>query len=112
MDYAKAFRMARAAFGLSQAELATLLKIGPSQVSLIEAGKRQPSHKVIDNLAASLKIPPHLITLLALEPHEIDLEDDSAVAGLAQSLLKLIVNASGEKSQLSLPFSDPKKRDE
>ena len=108
MDYSKAFRIVRAAFGLSQAELSRLLHIGPSQISLIEAGKRQPSHKVIRDLAKSLGIPVSLITLLASQPRDIEITGDQNLEALALSLLKLLVNASNESLQPILPFSDSK----
>jgi transcriptional regulator with XRE-family HTH domain len=99
MDYSKAFRIIRAAFGLSQAELSGLLDIGPSQVSLIESGKRQPSHKVIRELADKLEIPVSLISLLASEPRDLEVEERRPLEVLGMSLLKLLVSASGEKFQ-------------
>lgn len=53
-DFAKAFRVIRAAYALQQAELALQIGISASQLSLIEKGKRQPSLKVIGGLAAPL----------------------------------------------------------
>jgi transcriptional regulator with XRE-family HTH domain len=108
MNYSKAFRIVRAAFGLSQSELSELLHIGPSQISLIESGKRQPSHKAIRGLANALHIPASLITLLASEPKDFELQERQAIEALAVSLLKLLVNASDEKLQTKLPFADPK----
>lgn len=104
MDYAKAFRIIRAAFGLSQAELAQVVRIGPSQISLIEAGKRQPSHRVIRDMAETLRIPPSLVTLLASEPRDLETSESQPVEALAVSLLKLLVNASSEDLQAKLPF--------
>jgi transcriptional regulator with XRE-family HTH domain len=107
MNYAKAFRVVRAAFGLSQTELSRLLHVGPSQVSLIEAGKRQPSHKVIDELAETLRIPVSLVTLLASEPKDLENNKDQPVEALALSLLRLLVSASDERLQQILPFVTP-----
>ena len=64
-DFAKAFRVVRAACGLSQAELAHRLGISASHLSLIEHGRRQPSLKVIGNLAQVAGVPPSLVMLLA-----------------------------------------------
>jgi transcriptional regulator with XRE-family HTH domain len=98
MNYSKAFRVVRAAFGLSQAEIAKLLGIGSSQISLIESGKRQPSHKVIRSLTEALHIPPPLVTLLASEPKDLDAHrQQQPLDVLAVSLLKLLINASDER---------------
>lgn len=90
-DFAKAFRVVRAAYGLQQAELALLIGISASQLSLIEKGKRQPSLKVVGGLASAVDIPMSLITLLASDPAHIL---DKDVSSLADALLRLLVNAS------------------
>jgi len=99
MDYSKAFRIVRAAFGLSQAEFARLAKIGPSQMSLIESGKRQPSHKVIKELAEALQLPVPLLSLLAADPKDLETPEGQSLEPLAMSLLKLLVRASSERVQ-------------
>lgn len=49
--------------GLSQEKLAELVKIDYSYLNLIEAGKRNPSLKVITKLARTLKVSlPELFT--------------------------------------------------
>ena len=113
MNYAKAFRVIRAAFGLSQAQLSDLLKIGPSHISLIESGKRKPSHKLIGEFAEVLKIPISLVTLLASEQKDLDADGEQSamkqpIEALALSLLKLLVGASDQNLQPVLPFSEPK----
>lgn len=96
MHYGKAIKIVRAAHGLKQRELAERLSIGPSQLSLIEAGKRQPSVGVLDEIALALQVPPHLLTVLASEPSDIDKRiDPKQMSDLAKSLLELLV-ASGE----------------
>jgi transcriptional regulator with XRE-family HTH domain len=94
-DYGKAFRITRAAFGLKQADLAARLPITASQLSLIEAGKRQPSVKVVDALAKALGIPTAMITLLATSPDDVESYGD--VSHLASALLKLLVAAKSEE---------------
>ena len=90
-DFAKAFRVIRAAYGLQQAELAPRLGISASQLSLIEKGKRQPSLRVITNLGSTTGVPTSLIMLLASDPDDVA---DQDVASLATALLRLLVNAS------------------
>jgi len=104
MNYSKAFRIVRAAFGLSQAEFASLINIGPSQISLIESGKRQPSHKTIRDLSDALHIPASLITLLASDSKNLGTHGDKPLEALAISLLKLLVSASDEDLQTKVSF--------
>ena len=93
-DFAKAFRVIRAAYGLQQAELAPRIGISASQLSLIEKGRRQPSLRVITNLGGTMGVPTSLIMLLASDPDEVA---DEEVAGLAAALLRLLVNASHDR---------------
>lgn len=112
MDYSKAFRIVRAAFGLSQADFAHLVNVSPSQMSLIESGKRQPSHKVIKQLAAALQLPMPMITLLAADPNELERQGSTYLEPLATALLKLLVSASGNQVQPPLPFTSDKRNEE
>jgi transcriptional regulator with XRE-family HTH domain len=68
MDYGRAIRIVRTAYGLTQAELAERLSVGSSQLSLIESGRHQPSVKVLDEVSVALAVPPHLMSLLASGP--------------------------------------------
>ena len=92
-NYGKAFRIIRAAFGLRQAELAGRMPVTASQLSLIEAGKRQPSLKVVDALAAAVGIPSALVSLLASDAKDLQPED-SDIGDLARALLKVLVAAT------------------
>ena len=102
-DYAKAFRIIRAAFGLRQSELAERMPISASQLSLIEAGKRQPSLRVVNALAVAVGIPPALISLLASGEIESQVNED--IAELSRALLRVLV-AAKPTSQGSLKFSE------
>jgi transcriptional regulator with XRE-family HTH domain len=93
-NYAKAFRVIRAAFGLRQSELSDRIGISASQLSLIEAGKRQPSLRVIAGLATAVGVPSALITLLASSPEDVESHSDDDVSDLARALLRLLVSAS------------------
>ena len=101
-DFAKAFRIIRAAFGVQQAELADRIGISASQLSLIEKGKRQPSLRVIGNLGSTTGVPTSLITLLASDPKEVAGQD---IPEFANALLRLLINASDNK-QNSLPLGN------
>lgn len=106
MDYGRAIRIVRNAYGLTQGELAERLSIGSSQLSLIEAGRRTPSLKVLDEVSNALGVPPHLLTLLASEPEDLDEKRNAPeIAELAKALLKLLVSAG---RQPTLPMKAKK----
>ena len=102
-DFAKAFRVIRAVCGLSQSELAHRIGISASHLSLIEHGRRQPSLKVISNLAQVASVPPSLVMLLASPLEDVA---DEEVSGLAKALLRLLVHPSDGQQQ-SLPLEQP-----
>lgn len=104
-DYAKAFRVIRAVFGLRQSELAQRMPITASQLSLIEAGKRQPSLRVVNALSNAVGVPAALITLLASTAEDVESKEDHDISDLARALLRLLVTAKQEP-QRSLTFGD------
>lgn len=104
-NYAKAFRIIRAAFGLKQTELAAKMPISASQLSLIEAGKRQPSLRVVNALAAAVGVPTALVSLLASAPSDVDSKSGEDITDLARALLRLLVGAK-EEPQHTLKFGD------
>jgi transcriptional regulator with XRE-family HTH domain len=104
-NYAKAFRIIRAAFGLRQSELADRMSISASQLSLIEAGKRQPSVKVVNALAKAVGVPAALITLLASTAEEVEGQPREDIADLSRALLRLLVSAKVDPQQ-SLTFGN------
>lgn len=92
-NYAKAFRVIRAAFGLQQTELAARMSISSSQLSLIEAGKRQPSLRVLSALGKAVDIPTALISLLASTSKDVTKRENSEISDLARALLRTLVAA-------------------
>lgn len=102
-NYGKAFRIIRAAFGLRQSELAERMPITASQLSLIEAGKRQPSLRVVNALAAAVGIPAALISLLASTADDVESKSNEEISDLARALLRLLVSAK-EEPQKSFEF--------
>lgn len=89
-DYARAFRIIRAAFGLKQIELAARMAVSVSQLSLIEAGKRTATKSVIAALARATKMPVDLVELLAASPGETGGRSNREMAKAALILLKLL----------------------
>jgi transcriptional regulator with XRE-family HTH domain len=107
MDYGRAIRIVRTARGWSQAKLADRLSVGTSHVSLLEAGKRQPSVQLLAELATALIVPPHLLTLLASESTDIeDPNNADEIARLAKALLRVLVSGN---EQPTLPLKNKKK---
>jgi transcriptional regulator with XRE-family HTH domain len=90
-DYARAFRIIRAAFGLKQSELAARMSISVSQLSLVEAGKRKATLKVIETLAKATKLPVELIELLAASHEDVGAKSNREISEVGQVLLKLLV---------------------
>src|SRR5437870_919940 len=110
MNYGRAIRIVRTAHGLSKAELASRLTIGASHLSLIERGKRNPSVEVLTDISTVLRIPPHLLTLLASEPGDLDdPKNAEQVAELARSLVRVLV-AAGEQPTLPMAKKPVKRR--
>ena len=107
-DYAKSFRIIRAAFGLRQSELAARMDITASQLSLIEAGKRQPSLRVVNALASTLGISVALVSLLATSPDDVAYKRDEDISDLARALLRLLVSVSpGRQPELDFQAESP-----
>jgi transcriptional regulator with XRE-family HTH domain len=103
MNYGKAIRVVRAAYGLSQAELARRLTIGPSQLSLIESGARKPSVRVLEEMSSVLKIPMDLLTALASESKDLARpEQQGYMNELGRALLQLLVAANDEQPELPM----------
>ena len=105
-NYAKAFRVIRAAFGLQQSELAKRMSISASQLSLIEAGKRQPSVRVVSALANAVGVPQALVSLLASTSADVESKPNEDISDLARALLRLLVSADDDQPQGSLGFGD------
>jgi transcriptional regulator with XRE-family HTH domain len=91
MDYGKALKIARAISGLQQKELAVLAGLAPSYVSLLEMGKRKPSVGAIRKLSQALKVPTHLLTLLAAEEDDLSLVEPTELKRAGESLAELLL---------------------
>ena len=92
MDYAKALRVSRAMAGLQQKELASRAGMDPSNISLIETGKRKPSLRAVEKLSQALGIPHHLFTLLATEPADLRVNDPAHLKQAIESLAHFMLN--------------------
>ena len=68
MTIGEAIRIVRRRKGLGQRELAGRAGVSQALVSLIENGRRQPTVHLVEQLAATMQVPPQLILLLGCKP--------------------------------------------
>ena len=61
IDYGKAFRVVRAARGMTQTDVATKAKTRGNYLSLLESGDRVPSTDMVEELAKALRISKSLL---------------------------------------------------
>ena len=103
MEYGRAIRVVRSAHGLSQRQLADRIGVSPSHLSLIESGKRDPSLKLLEEIAGNLAIPMHLLALLASDVGDVDdPKHADKIADVAKALLRVLVS----ESQFTLPIGN------
>ena len=62
-----------------------------SELSLIEAGKRTATPKVIEALAKATRVPVELVEVLAASREDVGGKSNREIAEAAQVLLKLLV---------------------
>lgn len=91
MDYGKAIRIARAARGLTQKELAARMGVLPSYVSMLEKGKR--NNPSVEKLSSALGIPASLLMLLGADQAELKLIEADEADLLASALLNALSKA-------------------
>lgn len=97
MDYGRALRTCRAIRGWQQEDVAEHAGLSASYVSLIEAGKREPSPTAVSKLARGLGVPEPLLTLLASDLSALPKGDARTLDHLGRSLLGLLVEAGGQE---------------
>lgn len=103
MNYGKAIRIARSIADLSQARLAELSGIDRSYLSLIEGG-RMPSMETLTQISTALKLPFHLLTLLATEKGDATSIGHDHLQKLALELTHLLLEPPQDYGQLSLDY--------
>ena len=68
-------RLLCAAHNLNGTELARKIHFSKQYLSAVISGQRPPSRKLLEHIARELKVPLSLITMLAADPEEYDLEE-------------------------------------
>ena len=104
MNYGKAIRIARSIADMSQARLAELSQIDRSYLSLIEGGSRTPSMETLSQISNALKLPFHLLTLLATEKEDAKSVGQQQLQNLAVELTHLLLEHPQDYDQLSLDY--------
>lgn len=97
MNYGKAIRVVRSLADISQRELARRLDVDPSLISMLEAGKRNPSRDFLERFADCLGVPFHLLVLLASEPNESKTNNPEALQRLAVELAKVLFTRENDE---------------
>lgn len=92
MDYGKGIRIARAARGLSQKDLAALTGLNGNYISLLESGRRAPSVDALEALAKALKVPVYLLTLLSSDAEDLNGISPEHASILGKDLLNLLIS--------------------
>lgn len=90
MNYGKAIRTIRATKGWGQKDLADLLGVDKSYLSLLESNKRKPSADFLEKFCKRVKIPPHLFLLLSYEKNELGKLPKNESERLAKDLLQIL----------------------
>jgi transcriptional regulator with XRE-family HTH domain len=82
----------RAAAGISQRELADRVGISPSMLSLVEAGRREPSVKLLRDISRALQVPSATLFAFALED-ESESHDDLPLFGKLREMNERLLAA-------------------
>lgn len=77
-------RSLRSSGGLSQKELAERIGISPSMLSLVESDRRDPTIRLLRDVARALEIPP--VALFAAALDEGERPDDTAIVKKFRSM--------------------------
>lgn len=97
MNFGRALRVARAARGLSQKDVAELVNVKPSYVSLLESGKRlNPSVGVMRHFASALGIPVDLLLLLATDNTDGRRISSTDAQRIGEALVYLYVESTSD----------------
>ena len=111
-NFAKAFRILRAAYGFRQGVVAAKLGITQTRLSFIEKGRAAPSVQEINKASKVFGVSMPLLTLLANIPEswaKLSKNHADKMARMSVELLSLMVNA--EEGTDPKPSGEPSKED-
>jgi transcriptional regulator with XRE-family HTH domain len=92
MKIGPAIRVARAMRGFSQKKLAETARLDASYISLLEKDRRVPTAATLESIAKALKIPLHLIIMLASEDKDLFGISQDEAQELGHRLMNLFVH--------------------
>lgn len=99
MNFGKALRTIRAAKHLSQAQLAKVLELDPSFVSLLERGRREPSLATVRQVAQKLHVPVYLMLLLASDEEDLHGLPKKQAEAMGRELLMVLLKMDKPKGR-------------
>ena len=99
MNIGKGIRTARAARGFKLNELAARSGLSTSYLSLVEAGKRDPSMETISKVAEAIGIPTPLMIFLASEAMDLEGIDAETSKLIGDATLKLLSSMKGNDDE-------------
>lgn len=100
MNLGKAIKLCRTQKNMSQAELATLVDLSVSYISLLERNKRDPNISTVKGIANALNIPFSILMFLAAETDELAGINPELAEKLSYTALKLIEASANESTQI------------
>ena len=100
MDYGKALRIARAAAGMEQRQVARAAGLDPSHISLIEKGDRKPSVAAIGKLSRALKIPEPLFSMLATQSCDLQGIEEREFQAIGVYLAKFLLRSEDTRERV------------
>ena len=100
MNLGKAIKLCRTQKNLSQAELAALVDLSVSYISLLERNKRDPNISTVKVIANALNIPFSILMFLAAETDELAGINPELAEKLSYTALKLIEASANEGAQI------------
>lgn len=95
MNYGRAIRTLRAARELSQKELAALVAVSPSYISLVESGARIPGPATMASISKAMKVPAFLLSFLASDAEDLRGIGVHDAQELASHLLNVLTSDAG-----------------
>lgn len=96
MNYGKGLLALRSNRGLTQRQLAALVRLSPSYIAHIEAGRKKPSLDALEAICEGIGIPMHVLMLLSADQGELQDLSVEAAAKLGTHLQNILVGIANE----------------
>jgi len=90
MEIGNALKICRSAKKLSLEELALVVGLSQSYLSMIESGKRKPTLLTIEKISEALQVPTPILFFLAAEKSELKGLDMETTSRLSAAVLDVV----------------------